>query len=555
MKFKSMILLVCMAVVSHNLGYAQLTDYNFLGGGARAKAMGGAFFGVSDDPSAASWNPAGLTQLDKYQMTLNFTSNNYKTSFAQALSRGESSKSISEGMDDTRNIITFGSVVIPFQVKKQPLVGSVVYSRISDVGGSHLFYTNNYLVEEQKEPVYSRKFPDILVTTFALNSKMHEIYRIFQILTFPPLGEPRTDAIGYFRDQVSFDITDFELEEEMDGGLDKFSLALAGNPIADLSLGLAVNIYTGGYTLEAKQPGFVLVEGESDTMYLDLKPSVEADYSGFNLTLSAMYQFQNLRVGGVVKTPYTLKEKQDIKLEWDERVWNEVDKKWEINPNRTSTRGLFYPIEYRQKWEMPLSWGIGASYLIQNLTLAGDIEMTQYSKTELSYPQSPNYSEGDFNPPIDPSLPDRTVKLLWEDVAQFRLGAEYLFSTEYGKIPLRVGYRNDPKPYTSVENVKIDTLVYPDDTQTPPRSSSTRYTYDGEKGDKITGSVFTLGTGIGWSQIMFDITYEYSRYEIKASGTSVALPEIGVSGQRYQDFDETVERKNHKIMIGFTGFF
>ncbi len=39
------------------------------GVGARAMAMGGAYYGISDDASAAYWNPAGLAQLQRKELT------------------------------------------------------------------------------------------------------------------------------------------------------------------------------------------------------------------------------------------------------------------------------------------------------------------------------------------------------------------------------------------------------------------------------------------------------------------------------------------------------
>ena len=38
---------------------------NPVGSGARAQGMGGAFIAVADDATAASWNPAGLVQLER----------------------------------------------------------------------------------------------------------------------------------------------------------------------------------------------------------------------------------------------------------------------------------------------------------------------------------------------------------------------------------------------------------------------------------------------------------------------------------------------------------
>ena len=39
-----------------------------MGTGARAAAMGGAFVGLADDPSSVYWNPAGLTDINRFQL-------------------------------------------------------------------------------------------------------------------------------------------------------------------------------------------------------------------------------------------------------------------------------------------------------------------------------------------------------------------------------------------------------------------------------------------------------------------------------------------------------
>lgn len=43
---------------------------NVVGSGARALGMGGAFIAVADDATAASWNPGGLTQLERPEVSL-----------------------------------------------------------------------------------------------------------------------------------------------------------------------------------------------------------------------------------------------------------------------------------------------------------------------------------------------------------------------------------------------------------------------------------------------------------------------------------------------------
>lgn len=44
-----------------------------IGQGVRAVSMGGAFVAVADDPSAIYWNPAGITQLDGFNITFDHT--------------------------------------------------------------------------------------------------------------------------------------------------------------------------------------------------------------------------------------------------------------------------------------------------------------------------------------------------------------------------------------------------------------------------------------------------------------------------------------------------
>ena len=49
---------------------AQGVSLNRTGSGARAAGMGNAFIAVSDDGTAASWNPAGLAQLREAEFSL-----------------------------------------------------------------------------------------------------------------------------------------------------------------------------------------------------------------------------------------------------------------------------------------------------------------------------------------------------------------------------------------------------------------------------------------------------------------------------------------------------
>lgn len=82
-----LLILVCLGLPAMAVGDGTV-DFDYLNGsdlgmgiGARAMGMGGAFTAVSDDATAAFWNPAGLAQLTDNQL---FLSADYPTAFSSA---------------------------------------------------------------------------------------------------------------------------------------------------------------------------------------------------------------------------------------------------------------------------------------------------------------------------------------------------------------------------------------------------------------------------------------------------------------------------------------
>lgn len=55
---------------------------NVVGSGARALGMGGAFIAIADDATAASWNPGGLTQLEKPELSLVYNFDSFSEDFS-----------------------------------------------------------------------------------------------------------------------------------------------------------------------------------------------------------------------------------------------------------------------------------------------------------------------------------------------------------------------------------------------------------------------------------------------------------------------------------------
>lgn len=70
------ITLTFLLILSTTSIFSQFSDFNFVGNGARALGMGNAFLSIADDASAITWNPAGLSQLRKAEISISF---NYLT--------------------------------------------------------------------------------------------------------------------------------------------------------------------------------------------------------------------------------------------------------------------------------------------------------------------------------------------------------------------------------------------------------------------------------------------------------------------------------------------
>lgn len=486
----------------------QISDYNFLGGGARARAMGGAFFAVSNDPTAASWNPAGLSLLDKAQMDLSFSSFMSRPEHTATLKSSILNFGFSNKPQYDKNQISSVSIVLPFKKLNKEMAVSASYQVLSDI-----YQDNEYAL---------------------INDSLE------------------TNQGIYIKNWKSI------LSEKVTGKLSAVTLAFGAKTFGSLSLGLGVNIYAGGFNSDVN---FIYPRGyywdiDIDTLtgnttmnlYEKFHPSIKTDYSGFNFTFGGMYHIDKLKLAAVVKTPFTLKEESDVKLLVDYIVGGVLIDSY--------TRPLSPMFKTDRKWKMPVMIGFGSSYQLKDLTLAGDVEFRNYSKSKLTYRDNL----------ANPTGEEITTSLGWRNLTQFRIGGEYLVHTKYGNIPIRAGFRNDPKLFTnmsdsmevfmelykySISNVDIFLPKY-------IKSKPGR-----EMGSWVNGNVFSFGTGIAWSQIKFDITFEFAKYD---DVQQKVLTEIVAFDPGYKkillpplydpkEFSRKESYKYNRIMVSFTGFF
>ena len=233
---------------------------NPVGSGARAVGMGGAFIGVADDATAASWNPSGLIQLEKPELSIVGA---YVLNQAD-FSTDDNTEMVSDYKDDFGSL-NYVSASYPFSLGNRNMVVSIDYQRLYE---------------------------------FNLNFE----YRYEETV---PLTPPF----------ISLE-TQQDVSYEQDGYLGALGLAYAVELAPALSLGFTFNVWTDALgwkngweeTLNVHSVTTVTNSlGDPETTVNDV--GIKNEYSGFtgwNANLGMLWAInQYVTLGAVLKTPFT----------------------------------------------------------------------------------------------------------------------------------------------------------------------------------------------------------------------------------------------------------
>jgi long-subunit fatty acid transport protein len=132
---------------------AQLgTSLNRAGSGARAAGMANAFVAVSDDGTAASWNPAGLAQLRKPEFSLVYEVNHNGLQVSGIRSPDDRLAFSNYGSDYTRASLDFASATVPFAIAGKPVTAQVGWQRLYQLSGSVTADVSRYPLMEPGPP-------------------------------------------------------------------------------------------------------------------------------------------------------------------------------------------------------------------------------------------------------------------------------------------------------------------------------------------------------------------------------------------------------------------
>jgi len=132
---------------------------NPVGSGARALGMGGAFIGIADDATAASWNPAGLIQLELPEISMVGAHGRRRGKLSSAsISHLESNS----GIDKTD--LNYLSLAYPFHGLGRNMIFSINYQHLYD------FNKNMKLHYEEAHEEYDFHLDTAFVQSGALST-------------------------------------------------------------------------------------------------------------------------------------------------------------------------------------------------------------------------------------------------------------------------------------------------------------------------------------------------------------------------------------------------
>ena len=361
--------------------------------GARFLGMGNAAIGLADDYTATFWNPAGLAQLRRMEISGSvdhLSLSNDATFFGNNTNYSNSSTSF--------NNLGF---VYPFPTVRGSLVIALGYNR-----------TNNFtsaLSFEGFNPV-SSIIP-------ALYNSSYDLDMAYQLYL--------EDSTGYTA--LTKDVTQKGKVLE-DGGLSQWALSGSVEAAKGLALGLTLNLVSGSYTYTRNY-----METDSHQIYrtfpwnfqeLDLANTVSSDISGIGATFGLLYQWQEmLRVGLTLKTPTYYSVKENFKSDGSSYFKTG-------NPSSYS-----YSIPGTDEYDVvsPFVFGGGASFTMVGLTVSGSAEYTDYTEMQFK------------NAPTSVMSENTTIKEIYRATTNLHVGAEYVIPGI--GLRLRGGFMLRPSPY------------------------------------------------------------------------------------------------------------
>jgi Outer membrane protein transport protein (OMPP1/FadL/TodX) len=376
--------------------------------GARALGMGAAYTGVSSDFSALFWNPAGLAQMQYGEFSFGLSNTNYLD--------GSTFLSSPQSMSSNGIKLNTLGFTYPVPVTRGALVLAFGYNRQSDFTTGVSFSAFN--------PSGS------IIQFWAPNNKPYpEEISLAEDLKLA-IADTNT---GLFNSPINGRLTQLGKATE-EGGLNNWSAGAALDVAKNTSVGITLSYVSGTYkysrTYQEQDNNGEYTVFPFDFDRLQVDDDVTSDLSGVNAKFGFMYREpERFRLGVAITTPTSFRIKE---------TFNTTTQSWFDNGD---TFGPFdSPGSNEYDVVTPWVFGAGASVIVGDLVLSGDIEYTDWTQMEF---QNANQDLLDLN---------RNIKNDLRATGNLRGGAEYEipnsgFRLRGGFIYNTSPYQNDPSSF------------------------------------------------------------------------------------------------------------
>lgn len=449
-KLQRMIIIMALLALSSSLAYGQLAGFgsgylifNSPGGGARAAGMGGAFIALAEGEMAYSWNPAAMIYTDKTKFGIDFLSRSDKNQDVWTDFRyWDLGNPLIEQYetDFSHTSLNYGGFSAPFSLDSDSDIRVLVVAALPLSIIPMVFSPSEDL-------------------ELAVGGGYRQVFDMTAEYRFPGFDNSRNTY-------------------KQDRGLDAVTLGVAAKISEGVGFGWNMNAYVRGSEYnrisgERQNISQFVIDNRSDSI-VAAWDQLKSTFSGFNMDfgLSADYNF--VKAGAVINTPYNLYQRSLL----TQRIV--------IPPEPIGTVD-----RVKYTYNIPLSASFGLAFVPrENVSLAFDYSYKPMSKVD----RKTDWEQTAY------SRFDTTVSLQWEDLNQYRIGAEYVINAGFGKIPLRAGMRNEPLVASELELVNLDILF---------RNDSLWADYNTTRGKQVSTNIFTFGTGLALERIWFDIGYQF----------------------------------------------
>jgi hypothetical protein len=405
------VFIVCVtSAYSQGIPDALRLGQSGLGPNARALGMGNAYVGLSDDASAAYYNPAGFGLIKRLELSGGLDYSNYTnnaTFFGKSTNYSNSTTRL--------NRLSFA---FPFPTVRGSLVFGISYLNTKDFTGALKFDGFNNTNDSY-----------IRYLSLRNNDAMYNLY-----LSYPLYD----NANNYIKDTTNiFGNLNQSGNNLYSGSTNNWTFSGAIEAAENLFLGLNLNIISGSYNSNSdyyEDDVNNLYQGEAspgetqtrDFITLYSNRILNWDISGWSAKAGLIYQFNDIgRFGLTVQFPkyYTVKE-----------TFNESDRS-DFAP---SSQSYSYSDEVKYDIVSPFEFAAGFSINFKGLIFSAQGTAIDYSQLKFDNPEN-------FSNPEDLLSVNKDIKGLLGGVINYNVGVEYTIPTV--GLRLRTGYFVQPSAY------------------------------------------------------------------------------------------------------------